>query len=745
MIDKSSPQFRTFYGWAELHPRHLVPAGSLGTWRVTYRVGRYGIDDSGMIRVARRFVSDWGVPQTSDSRAPNYMSISTTGKARVRARYDPKAHVRPWQKAITIYVDDGFLTEGDTVTLTLGDTSDGSPGTTAQTFCEPRFELKVLVDCFGTGVFVELESAGTFEIVSGPASTLKFILPTDTTIGEPFRVSLKVEDQWGNPATTYEGRVQITGADYFEAVPETVAFNRTNEGVCHLEGVYARKEGVHWLEAEAPEGGPDGKAIEDSRSRIDQNLRTTSNAIAVHRDAPPLRRFWGDLHGQSEETVGSKNVDEYFAFARDKALVDFAGHQGNCFQITRGIWRRIRETVKRHHQPGQFVTFLGYEWSGLTAGGGDRNVYFLGDDGPLHRCSHWLVEDRSDADTDCYPVTELYERLRGRDDVLIIPHVGGRYANLQYHDPVLEPLIEICSSWGEFEWLFADALQHGCRVGITCGSDDHKGRPGASYPGSGTFGVRGGLLCIFATELTRAALWDALWKRHCYGTTGERIALEFEADDAMMGDELETSHPPTFRVKVGGTGEIERIELRCGVKCVAVYPNAAQVIRSERDVRIQWSGVRNKGRERAARWDGFIECDGTTIIGAKGYAFDSPAEGLAEINERRLAWKSVTTGDSDGVILTLHPPDHGTLRLVSEFISFELPLEELKGEPIVYDAGGLGLRVTVERQPQGIGRHVRAELSDSVLPEIVTPYHVMVLQCDGAKAWSSPIWVQPNL
>jgi hypothetical protein len=212
----------------------------------------------------------------------------------------------------------------------------------------------------------------------------------------------------------------------------------------------------------------------------------------------------------------------------------------------------------------------------------------------------------------------------------------------------------------------------------------------------------------------------------------------------MMGGELRASHPPTFRVKVGGTNEIERVELRRGVECIAVYPDAAHVVRSERNVRIQWSGARNKGRGRTAHWDGAIECDGTSIVDAKGYAFDSPAEGLTEINEKRVAWKSVTTGDSDGVILTLEPPDRGMLRFVSSIINFELSLQELKQGPIVYDAGGLGLRATVERQPQGIGREVVAELSDPILPETTTPYHVMVLQCDGAKAWSSPIWIKPK-
>jgi hypothetical protein len=36
------------------------------------------------------------------------------------------------------------------------------------------------------------------------------------------------------------------------------------------------------------------------------------------------------------------------------------------------------------YEPGRFVTFHDYEWSGNTPAGGDHNAYYR-DDGPLHR------------------------------------------------------------------------------------------------------------------------------------------------------------------------------------------------------------------------------------------------------------------------------------------------------------------------------------------------------------------------
>jgi hypothetical protein len=46
-----------------------------------------------------------------------------------------------------IRVQRGFLREGDRIVVRLGDKRQGSTGLRMQTFSEPTFEFKVLVDC----------------------------------------------------------------------------------------------------------------------------------------------------------------------------------------------------------------------------------------------------------------------------------------------------------------------------------------------------------------------------------------------------------------------------------------------------------------------------------------------------------------------------------------------------------------------------------------------------------------------
>ena len=63
------------------------------------------------------------------------------------------------------------------------------------------------------------------------------------------------------------------------------------------------------------------------------------------------------------------------------------------------------------------------------------------------------------ADADAPHVRDLYAALRGHPaGPLIIPHMGGRRADLRWHDPELEPVIEVLSEWGEFEWFLREAL-----------------------------------------------------------------------------------------------------------------------------------------------------------------------------------------------------------------------------------------------------------------------------------------------
>jgi hypothetical protein len=720
--------FRTMYGWAELGPPARVIAGSTGSFTLTYHVGRYGIDDGGTVKIAVRFASDWGYPQVEDPRAPNYVTVRASGSAKISYRFDLKGYIRPYQKCLVIDVADWSLAEGDTITVVYGDSSGGSPGTVMQTFREYSFEFKVAVDPFGTGEFVELEEPPTVEIVPAPAAKLVVIAPTQVVAGEEFAAGIKLEDEWGNPAVDYAGTVGLEEVEGLEGMPDSYRFTEGDQGVHRFTGLRCGKPGLFRLK------GRDGEGLEEE-----------SNPIVCTKQEEVFQPFWGDLHGQSEETVGTNSVDDYFQFARDVAMVDFVGHQGNDFQVTPQFWDEINRCTREFDEPGRFVTFPGYEWSAMTPAGGDHNVYYMREGEEIFRTSHWQVAEeresyRRDLANDRYPITELYEELRGKE-AMVVPHIGGRPANLAFHDPNLEPVIEIYSAWGQFEWLLREAIERGYKVGFAAGSDDHKGRPGASYPGSSSFGVYGGMTCVLARELTREGIWEGIKARRCYATSGQRIALEVRSGDRWMGEEFRAEGKPSFAVSAAGTADIEEVRVVRGLETIYTYPEAMP--RDRKRIRVKWSGALIKGRARIAPWDGELRLEGGRILMAEPFAFDSAAEEITSWDENRVAWKSVTSGDEDGLILGVEGDGETRIHFNSGIASFEVSLAELEQGVHRVPAGGVDLQVEVEYLPLGLqDRACRFEFTDENPLPGCQPYYVRLTQTDGARAWSSPFYIQ---
>src|SRR6185312_12906010 len=254
-------------------------------------------------------------------------------------------------------------------------------------------------------------------------------------------------------------------------------------------------------------------------------------------------------------------IADYFAHARNVAGLDFASHQANDFLVSNPEWLETQEVTARFNQPGRFVTLLGVEWSGETSVGGDRNIYFPGDVGAIRRSSHRHLADKSDLDSDLPTATALHQHFHN-SDILLVPHVGGRTADLSVHDVKLERLIEIHSTHATSEWFFAEALERGLRVGVTAGSDGVDGRPGTSHPGAmAVRNLRGGLTAVSMPSLTRDDLWQALKTRRCYATTGQRILLDFEVSGHAMGADCAADRPPSLRVAVHGTAPLESVEL----------------------------------------------------------------------------------------------------------------------------------------------------------------------------------------
>ena len=491
-------------GTITLSPASPFVAGAHEELTLVYTAGTFGIDDTGMLKISWRTTSDMSKPQFEKPGAANFTTVEASNGAKLEVWFD-RLNIRPWGNTLLIRVGRGYLRAGDTLTIRFGDRRQGSPGFRLQTNVEANVELRTSVDAFATYEFCELEHPA-FDLLAGPAASWKAILPSLAVVGEPFRLAIVAEDMWGNPTADAAQIFTPEASRPLRRLPKTIEI-RKGEGPRVIEGLVAETEGD--IELRLLAGG-----VELARANP---LRVVHNA--------PLRRYWGDLHGQSGETIGMGSAEDYFRYARDAAFIDIVGHQGNDFQITDAFWQKLNELTAAFDEPGKFVCLPGYEWSGNTGMGGDRNVFYRREGRPIRRSSHILVQGETSTDA-IYTADALFRALDG-EDAIVIAHVGGRYADVKYaHDGRLERAVEVHSTWGTFEWLLHDAFEKGFRVGVVCHSDDHKGRPGATRPGASSFGAVGGLTCYLMPELNRDALFEALRNRHHYGTTSPRIFID---------------------------------------------------------------------------------------------------------------------------------------------------------------------------------------------------------------------------
>ncbi|MEQ8333914.1 DUF3604 domain-containing protein [Nisaea sp.] len=740
-------------GHATITPDGRFEAGTYASFTLLYTAGTFGIDDSGSLRVCFRFASDQGNPQFDDPTAANYCTVEASNGAVLQLRWDPKGNVRPWDRTLWIKVVKGFLEEGDTITIRFGVTDHGGPGMRLQTFCEESFEFRVLVDPIATFNFQALPVQPQIAIVPGRPETYAAAIPTLRRPGETFSLKIKGKDKWGNPSDRCSGEIFLEAEGTIDGLPDAVTFK---EGAFSLE--------VPGLSVAAP-------------GRVSVTLKNADGAV-IARTNPliledcALVHFWGDIHGQSEETIGTGSAREYFAFARDRAWVDACGHQGNDFQISDEFWAELNRITAEFDAPGSFVAMPGYEWSGNTALGGDRNVFFPNEGRTIRRSSHALIEDQSTADTDCTTAGELFEAFaeNGEFDVVCYAHCGGRYADIGVaHDGRFERSVEVHSSWGTFEWLLHDAFKLNYRVGVVCNSDGHKGRPGASYPGAGKFGAIGGLTCFNAPELSREALLDCMRKRRHYGTTGGdggrmvlRVDAAFEGEGLVYHDDpkLFDSKPVSSRtatmgdivhlpgggmelsVAVESNSPIIRVDIFNGLDLIeTVRPYGEEDLGSR--IRLHWEGAEYRGRFREVIWDGAARLTGNAVDRATPVNFFNRDKTLDRNSETELSWKALTTGNFGGADIHLRDEKAGSLAIETPLVSRQVAIAEIGLEDIVFDASGeLPRFLKLYRLPD-VNPHTSFSFTRNIdlKSESDNPIYIRVEQEDGTRAWTSPVYV----
>lgn len=530
-------------GTATLTPT-TATAGEYGTWNIIYTIGPEGIAANGGLRVQMPDVFHAG-PRNSaialqhiDSTFPNYITATSSNtNANITAEVEhfqkeglvksrkPALDGRSERYVFVVRVStDSALAQGDTLTLTYGDTSGGSPGLRAGDRIADNAPVLLAIDSQGDSTFQRIASSPSITVQPGAPYELQLHAPSQATQGKPYEVLISVVDKESNPTTLpIECDFTLsTGKADFEkrvAIPAGQGYTRFT--------VTPSVDGIVRLS---------GKCLA-------YNLDAHSNPTRIAKDVTPT--YWGDIHSHTQFSWDGVGTGA-FHYARNIAGLDFYTRTDHSIQPdAKGTVGLRAENYKEygidtdvHNDPGRFVTLHAYECS-FGRPYGHHIVYFRGAQGVLANPQTTTLE-------------KLWE-IFGNGDALTIPHHTGKFPNgvdFRIHDERFRRNFEIYSGHGLSETFdphhplafehsrftspakslnapshAQDAWRWGLQLSTVSGSDDHRAQPGKPQYG---------LTAIRTDALTRDGVFQALYDRQTYATTGAKILLDFQRDGTSL-------------------------------------------------------------------------------------------------------------------------------------------------------------------------------------------------------------------
>lgn len=728
-----------------------VTASKTGAWRVrdfvtfeqTYTVGEMPMQPGGGVMVASEIVARLDPFQREDAKAPNYVTIRCSNPD---AQWEPSSvsvlgmhgNIFNAVGVPTYTLKGATLHTGDTITITYGDQSGGSRGLQLQTTQVEGAMFPLYVDLEGNGNFLSPRWPA-FSIAGGKAERVSAFVPSIVTPGESFSLRVRTEDLYFNRATAAipSYTISLNGSQVRTFRPE-------EDGA--LEGFTLDTPGVYRYEIASADGA----------------IRALSNPILV-TEKPAHRIYWGDTHAHTNLAEGQGTIAGFYRYAREDARLDFVCLSEHDIWMDDGEWTSLADAVRAHNRDGEFVSLLAYEWSAIVEAGGHHNVYFRSPDNrtrvPIQETPGlWALFDGLD-------------RLYKDGEVLVIPHahIPGDW---RLAHPTKEPLVELASMHGTFEWFAEHYLRNGHTIGFVGASDDHSGRPG--YSGgfrNGPLQHFGGLAAVLAPEKTSGAIFDAMNNRLAYATTGQRTILDLRLNGKPMGTRLDYAPNRTIAGGVHGTAPIDKVEIIKNGDIVltthylgamrGASPHLAVAFFSPSDDLIRDAPRGNR------TWLGTLDVTGAALVSAEPLGLGNyEGEWVRQNadNRQRVEFQLSSRGREARLLLNLNGATDATrIRIVTQAtpetgvtfprtyvpeqafapVNVEFSFDGFDGGEISRDipAGRYTDRISLRWVDVGGALDQQVTFTDSDPPADGDFYYVRVTQLDGRMAWSSPWWV----
>lgn len=506
--------------------------------------------------------------QSVDPEKEGYVAANGDGKPLQGTELE-----EPCSTKASFIVPEQGLKQGQSLNIIIGKKSKSNPGVLCTTTAIKTFLALVLEDEeYGIefeSYQIKCVSAFPVRITGSSLDTLRVYAPSQVEMNKPFSVCIRPQDRFGNvaPDELIKFSLKFDGKNIDHEINSST---KNTANTVFINTVSIEKPGIHTVTAVCSERGVSGE----------------SNPIEVFEAPQDRNIFWGLIHEHTELSDGEGPVDECYANLRYGARMDFGacGDHDHVFETTEEMWKETCRAAREHNEDGAFVALPGYEWAKWRQNGdGDRNVYYFEDDQPMFRS-----EDGQDENP-----PKLFNALKDYN-ALVIPHhtaFTGNFCDFKDHDPEKERLIEIYSVWGSSEnsavqgnpfpvrsthdqepkpseqecGFVQRALALGWRVGFTAGGDMHLSHPGDDIrKGTPPLNYKTGITGVWAKELTRKGIWDALRARRTFATTSTRAVIDFKVNEHCMGEEFvlkDNKAPRTISFRITGCSNIARLDL----------------------------------------------------------------------------------------------------------------------------------------------------------------------------------------
>jgi hypothetical protein len=531
-------------GRAIIKPEGPFPAGSRVDFEITFTVGEAGIVPGGFVILQISPWWGWSQPQNINPQGAGFTTVTPSFN-------DSSFQVKILSMhRVLVFSRERPMRQGETITFKYSKAN-------VDMYAEAEELFMFFVDADGDGHCQCIGNPPIVRTTAREAVRLNAAVPSQANPGDTIRVSAAPLDAAGNWSTFPAGTFTLTGTrDGKAAIKKGIDIKAVGKEKTLVFNYTLPREGIYFFNVNGPTG-----------------LQGKSNVLFCREGVPRLKLYFGDIHGHSRLSDGTGTPGDYYRYARDVSGLDIAALTDHVdfglIPIKGKVWKRIKEAANNMYSPGHFVTFVGFEWTNWNYG--HRNVYYRDGDGPVFRS----IDPESDTPEELWELISPYEAMTAAH------HVGGGPVPVDWSIPPgpKEWLVEICSIHGSCEYygceagiyrpqeghFVRDALSRGYKLGIIASGDTHDGHPGQRSINARVNGILG----VYASELTREAVWEAFQKRRVYGTSGPKIILNFRVCDSPMGSQVSWSKskgpvPIVFRAVC--CDDIDKVEIiRSGV------------------------------------------------------------------------------------------------------------------------------------------------------------------------------------